>query len=265
MTGGLGGRRRTPSHPAGCVGAPPSASLSTAARRSCRRVRGRRTIGGTEVRHRRRAVLRRALSRTPGDAGRADLRGAGAGRARCSRTARAAASGPPRRWRSSRSSAPASAAPWCRAISWSWRCARWSGAPPRWRLRGVARVEGSIVAEADFTAIERPPTASDRETGEGGAVAPAVHPTAIVADGADARPGGARSGRTRSSVRTSASAPGRRIGPHAVIEGRTTIGRDDAHLPVRERRRGAAGPQVPRRGQSARDRRPRPSSASSPR
>lgn len=85
---------------------------------------------------------------------------------------------------------------------------------PLWRMRGTARVGGMVAAEADFTASETPPVAE---------TAAAVHPTAVVADGAE----------LAADVRVGAYAVigphvrvggGTSVGPHAVIDGRTTIG-----------------------------------------
>jgi UDP-N-acetylglucosamine acyltransferase len=93
--------------------------------------------------------------------------------------------------------------------------------PPRWRMRGVVRVDGAVAAEADFTTVEQATRVED-----GGADGPAIHRTAVVAPGAA----------LASSVRVGPYAvigphvrvgAGTRIGPHAVIEGRTTIGRDN--------------------------------------
>jgi UDP-N-acetylglucosamine acyltransferase len=81
-----------------------------------------------------------------------------------------------------------------------------------WRMRGRARVEAAVVAEADFTAVEAP-----------GATAPEVHPTAVVAAGAELGPG-VRVGPYAvigPHVRLGA---GTTIGPHAVVDGRTTLG-----------------------------------------
>lgn len=80
---------------------------------------------------------------------------------------------------------------------------------PAWRMRGVARVEGGVVAEVDFQATAQ---------GRGG-----VDPTARVAPGAE----------LAADVVVGAYAvigphvrigAGSWIGPHAVVEGRTTIG-----------------------------------------
>lgn len=87
--------------------------------------------------------------------------------------------------------------------------------PPRWRLRGTARVRGAVAAEADFTTVEHPRA--------GGA---AIHPTAVIAEGAE----------LGTNVQIGPYAvigahvrigDGTRVGPHAVVDGRTTIGRDN--------------------------------------
>lgn len=82
-------------------------------------------------------------------------------------------------------------------------------AGPPWRLRGVATADGTLVAEVEFGAA--PPAG------------PFIHPTAIVARGAELGPGVSigpysvigphvRLGRDTA------------IGSHAVVEGRTTLG-----------------------------------------
>ena len=92
--------------------------------------------------------------------------------------------------------------------------------PPRWRLRGVARVGGSIAAEADFTTLEHAPAEHQA------APAAVVHPTAVVAPGAE----------LAADVEIGPYAvigpyvhigAGTRVGPHAVLDGRTTIGRNN--------------------------------------
>lgn len=93
--------------------------------------------------------------------------------------------------------------------------------PPRWRLRGVARVDGAIAAEADFTTVEQP--RSEAQDAAGG---PAIHPTAIVAQGAELAPG-VRVGPYAVIGPYVRIGAGTRVGPHAVIDGRTTIGRDN--------------------------------------
>ena len=61
---------------------------------------------------------------------------------------------------------------------------------------------------------------------------------------------------TASCASTCASARGTTIGPHCVIEGHTTIGARQPHLPVLLDRRRAAGQEVRRRADRAGDRRP---------
>jgi len=91
--------------------------------------------------------------------------------------------------------------------------------PPRWRFRGVARVAGSVAAEADFTTLEHAP--AEHETS-----AALVHPTAVVAPGAELAPGVEVGPYAVIGPHVRIGA-GTRIGPHAVVEGRTTIGRDN--------------------------------------
>jgi len=96
--------------------------------------------------------------------------------------------------------------------------------PPRWRLRGIARVGGAIAAEADFTTVEQgtTPVPAGGESGAG----TTVHPTAVVSRGAELDHG-------VSVAPYAVIGPyvriggGTRVGPHAVIEGRTMIGRDN--------------------------------------
>ncbi len=87
---------------------------------------------------------------------------------------------------------------------------------PLWRMRGKARVGGAVVAEVDFTATEA--------AGDEGA--PEIHPTAIVAAGAEVAAGAriAAYAVIGPHVRIGA---GTTVGPHAVIDGRTTIGREN--------------------------------------
>jgi UDP-N-acetylglucosamine acyltransferase len=92
--------------------------------------------------------------------------------------------------------------------------------PPRWRLRGVVRVAGAIAAEADFTTVEH---VAGAEVSAGG---PAIHPTAVVAPGAELA-AGVRVGPYAVIGPYVRIGAGTRVGPHAVIEGRTTIGRDN--------------------------------------
>lgn len=81
---------------------------------------------------------------------------------------------------------------------------------PPWRLRGMARIGSSVVAEVDFTASGPPPGAD-------------VHPTAIVARGADLSPGVVVEAYAvvGPDVRVGRDSW---IGPHAVVGGRTTLG-----------------------------------------
>jgi UDP-N-acetylglucosamine acyltransferase len=88
---------------------------------------------------------------------------------------------------------------------------------PLWRMRGVASVDGHVVADAEFTAMEVAGAGLPR--GE----ARRVHPTAVVAAGAELDAGvevgpyatiGPQVRIGRDTV----------IGPHAVVDGRTTLG-----------------------------------------
>jgi UDP-N-acetylglucosamine acyltransferase len=96
--------------------------------------------------------------------------------------------------------------------------------PPRWRLRGVVRVDGAIAAEADFTTLEHP--AAERADADADDAVPAIHPTAIIAPGAELATGVVVGAYAVIGPHVRVGA-GTRIGPHAVIDGRTTIGRDN--------------------------------------
>ncbi len=84
-----------------------------------------------------------------------------------------------------------------------------------WRLRGVARVGDTVAAEADFTAGDVPAEAP-----------PALHPTAIVAAGAELAVGVQVGPYAVIGPHVRIGA-GSTVGPHAVIDGRTTIGRQN--------------------------------------
>ena len=86
-----------------------------------------------------------------------------------------------------------------------------------WKMRGVASVGGQVVAEADITTAEVPGEGLPRTE------ARQIHPTAVVAPGADLAQGvevgpyatiGPHVRVGRDTV----------IGPHAAIDGRTTLG-----------------------------------------
>ncbi len=98
--------------------------------------------------------------------------------------------------------------------------------PPRWRLRGVARVAGLVAAEADFTTVERASASSEAGSDVTGVIAPAIHPTAVIALGAELDPGVVVGPYAVIGPHVRVGA-GTRVGPHAVVEGRTTIGRDN--------------------------------------
>ena len=83
-----------------------------------------------------------------------------------------------------------------------------------------------------------------------------IHPTAIVEPGAELDAGGRRRRLQHRRRRTCASAPARRVGPHCVIEGRTTIGRDNRIFQFCSLGARAAGQEVRRRADRAGDRRP---------
>ena len=84
-----------------------------------------------------------------------------------------------------------------------------------WRLRGVARIGERVVAEADFSAAE-----------DAGAAATEIHPTAVVAPGAELA-AGVRIGPYAVIGPRVRIGPGTTVGAHAVVEGRTTLGADN--------------------------------------
>jgi UDP-N-acetylglucosamine acyltransferase len=99
--------------------------------------------------------------------------------------------------------------------------------PPRWRMRGIARVQGAIAAEADFTTIERAATDGVVTAAEPAAERThTIHPTAVVAATAELAPG-VRVGPYSVIGPYVRIGAGTTIGPHVVIDGRTTIGRDN--------------------------------------
>jgi UDP-N-acetylglucosamine acyltransferase len=85
-----------------------------------------------------------------------------------------------------------------------------------WKMRGIARVDGRVVADAEFTVLESP----------GGRSLPAprrVHETAVVAPGAELGEG-VSIGPYATIGPQVRIGPGCVIGPHAVVEGHTTLG-----------------------------------------
>ncbi len=100
---------------------------------------------------------------------------------------------------------------------------------PLWKMRGVASVDGQIVAQADLSAVEVEP-----ETAVAQAAPvperPTIHPTAIVSPEAEIAPGveigpGAYVG---PRVRIGR---GTRVEHHAHIDGHTTLGEDNQVFP----------------------------------
>jgi UDP-N-acetylglucosamine acyltransferase len=99
---------------------------------------------------------------------------------------------------------------------------------PLWRMRGVATVDGQIAAQAEFSAAEVRGAGGDAAESPAvrGATSVRIHPTAIVARGAE----------IDSSVEIGPYAVvgphvrigrGSWVGPHASIDGYTTIGADN--------------------------------------
>ncbi len=82
---------------------------------------------------------------------------------------------------------------------------------PRWRFRGRARVESAVVAETDFELAETVPAG------------PAVHPTAVIATGAELGVG-VRVGPYAVVGAHVQIGDGTTIGAHAVLDGHTTLG-----------------------------------------
>lgn len=104
---------------------------------------------------------------------------------------------------------------------------------PLWKLRGVARVDGQVAVEAAFSAAETPgppvSRGSDERPAEGGEPT-RIHPTAIVERGAELDPG-VEVGPFATIGPEVRIGAGTRIGAHAVLEGRTTMGRDNRVFP----------------------------------
>src|SRR5205807_4389364 len=84
-----------------------------------------------------------------------------------------------------------------------------TAAGPPWRLRGVATAGPALVAEVEFAAA--PPAG------------PRIHPTAVVAPGAELDTG-VTIGPYAVIGHHVRVAAGCRIGPHAVVDGHTTLG-----------------------------------------
>jgi len=83
-----------------------------------------------------------------------------------------------------------------------------------------------IAAEADFTTIEHPPATTEGDAHDASATRPAIHPTAVIALGAELGAGVSVGPYAVIGPRVRIGA-GTSVGPHAVIVGRTTIGRDN--------------------------------------
>ena len=97
---------------------------------------------------------------------------------------------------------------------------------PLWKMHGEATVDGQVVAQADFSAVE-----VDREAATGAAQRPSangprIHPTAVVARGAEIA-GGAEIGPYAIVGPHVSIGEGTWVGPHAVIEGHTTVGKQN--------------------------------------
>ena len=137
----------------------PAASLPVAAGRPRARIRSRQAPGGAEERDHQRTLLRRPLPVAPGDARRADPRGAWRRRRRCCRWRAPASRSTRRRWSTSRrsttraSSARSSRATSCGSRSRCCACARACSASPARAMVGT-----ELAAEAEMMcAIRRVP------------------------------------------------------------------------------------------------------------
>lgn len=102
---------------------------------------------------------------------------------------------------------------------------------PLWKMRGVATVDGQVVAQAEFSTVEVPENDSGTRPDaarSGGAVA--IHPTAIVAREAklDA---GVEVGPYSVIGAHVTIGRGTRIGPHATVDGHTVLGADNRVFP----------------------------------
>jgi UDP-N-acetylglucosamine acyltransferase len=103
---------------------------------------------------------------------------------------------------------------------------------PLWKMRGVATVDGQVVAQAEFSAVEVASEGAGArpEPGRGAASAPRVHPTAIVARGAKLDEG-VEVGPYAVIGPYVTIGRGTRVGPHACIDGHTTLGADNRISP----------------------------------
>lgn len=102
---------------------------------------------------------------------------------------------------------------------------------PLWKMRGVATVDGQVVAQAEFSAVEVPENESGtRPDVARGSGAVAIHPTAIVAREAklDA---GVEVGPYSVIGAHVVIGRGTRIGAHATIDGHTVLGADNRIFP----------------------------------
>ena len=102
---------------------------------------------------------------------------------------------------------------------------------PLWKMRGVATVDGHIVAQADLSAVEvepdGAPSAAPKVSDEAG---PRIHPTALIAPGAEIGEGVEVGAHVvvGPNVRIGA---GCRLEHHCSVEGRTTLGEENRVFP----------------------------------
>lgn len=99
---------------------------------------------------------------------------------------------------------------------------------PLWKMRGVASVDGQVVAQADLSAVEVEPDGAGPDTPP--SARSNIHPTAIVSPGAELDSGvevgpGAFIGPRVKIGR------GTRVEHHAHIDGRTTLGEENQVFP----------------------------------
>jgi UDP-N-acetylglucosamine acyltransferase len=98
---------------------------------------------------------------------------------------------------------------------------------PLWRMHGTASVDGQVVAQADFAAVEvEEPGAGRVEPGKAGADGPRIHPTAVVARQAELDRG-VEIGPYAVVGPHVVMGRGTWVGAHAVVEGHTTLGTDN--------------------------------------
>jgi len=101
---------------------------------------------------------------------------------------------------------------------------------PLWKMRGVATVDGQIVAQAEFSAVEVAEDGSNHRPENRPVVAVQIHPTAIVARGAELD-AGVEVGPYSTVGSHVKIGRGTWVGSHATIGGTTTLGAGNRIFP----------------------------------